>query len=151
MVSEYRREIRERKARVFGLCVGLALLTVLPAFGCQPARQTKPVENVSGDPYAEALAFATAIMSYVGANGRLPESKEALQDFCRTASLSCVNLDWTRVLWQRLERDTLTVHYTSSQGITIPITVTTDPTSLRVGDRTMMEELQKKLHESMKP
>jgi hypothetical protein len=76
--ASHRSRVVKRKAGGDSLWVSSALLIALSAFGCQPARQTKPVENVSGDPYGEALAFATAIMSYVGANGRLPESKEAL-------------------------------------------------------------------------
>ncbi len=139
-----------RRAGVFSLRIALALSVALSAFGCQPARQAEPIENVSEDLWGEALTVAGAILRYADVNGHFPDSKEALQDFCLRRSLPCANLDWTKVSWQHREKDTLTVNY-SSQGVTIPITVTTQPTSLRVGDQTIMEELEKKLRESMEP
>lgn len=81
-----------------------------------------------------ASPLAGAILRYADVNGHFPNSKEALQDFCLRSSLPCANLDWTRVSWQHLEKDKLTVNY-CSQGITIPITVTTHPSSLDVGNQ----------------
>jgi hypothetical protein len=145
----HRGEVVEGKAGVFSLCVGLATLTVLSASGCQPAQQAKQVENVSEDPWGEAIKVAGAILRYADANGRLPESKEALQGFCQKESLTCATLDWSRVSWQHRDSDSLTVNYHTSQGITIPITMGTDPGSLRVGNNNMPEELENKLRALM--
>jgi hypothetical protein len=108
MAREYRREVVKRKTGAASLCAGLALLAVLPACGCQPGRQAEPVEDVSEDPYGEALMFASAILRYADAHGRLPDTREMLQDFCQRESLVCASLDWTRVSWQHREKDTLT-------------------------------------------